>query len=209
MNLNWMDLTMNLVIPSKDKISIPVLYGILVVLLVLSSVITFNTEVDAELDSLKAVDGSFMSSETTVKGVIAFAKLLLLMNPLAVSMFGLCLSSLLFKDEEPRYADMLSIVLRGEIVAAVGMVLIAPLIAFTHNVHVSFTLTPLMLKLGCKPSGGLFFLLSRLNLFFILEVVVVGLGLSRFYNCSTRKGLFVAVMSVGFFTILLVLIRLL
>lgn len=207
--VNWLDLTLNLVKPNKDHANIPVLYAIQAMFLVLSSVITFNTEVHAELESFQAVDGSYMNSAANVKGVVAVAKLLLFINPLAVSLLGLGLSYLVFKGTKPRYTDVLSIVLRGEIVCVVGMILIAPLIVITNNVNVSFSLAPLVLMLGYKPSSDLFYLLSRLNLFFILEVMVVGSGLSRLCCCSTKDGLLIAMLSVGSFSILLMLIRLL
>lgn len=205
--MNWTALSHSLAKPTIGFANIRVLYAILAVILLLTSVITFNTEVDAELESFRAVDGFHWNSPSTVKGVVATTKVLMLISPLAIALFGLCLSQLVSKASKPRYTDVLSIVLRGEIVWAVGMALIAPLIVITNNVNVSISLAPLVLMLGYSPSSDLFFLLSRLNLFFILEVVVVGLGLSRLCNCSSRDGVFIAMLSVGSLSILLLLIR--
>jgi len=193
---------------ARRHATIPVLWALLGTLLVLSSVMTFSTEVNHELNGFRSAD-QFYQDGATVRAVVAFSKLLLLVNPLLVTVFALGLSRLMYKNRQPQFTEVLSIVLRGEIVYAVGLILAAPLILATNNVNVSFSLAPLVVQLGYSTSSDLFFLLSRANLFFILEVVVVGPGLSRLCCCSPKDGILIALLSVGSFSILLMLMRVL
>lgn len=95
--MNWTALSHSLAMPTIGFANIRVLYAILAVILLLTSVITFNTEVDAELESFRAVDGFHWNSPSTVKGVVATTKVLMLISPLAIALFGLCLSQLVSK----------------------------------------------------------------------------------------------------------------
>ncbi len=73
---------------------------------------------------------------------------------------------------------MTSLLVCSEVIFAVGWLLTAPLILITGDIHASWSLAVVAVGLGYDHGSFLFFALSRLTLFFIVQAVFIGEGLA-------------------------------
>ena len=93
---------------------------------------------------------------------------------------------------------MLSVILYGEMIYAIGNLLVVPLVLAKDSLAVGLNLGVLVAERGLQ--DPLFMLLSKVDLFFIWELIVVGIGLSVIYRLPRNKGLTLSVLSIGLLT---------
>jgi hypothetical protein len=101
-----------------------------------------------------------------------------------------------------RYKQLLSIMIYGDIIWAVGDLLKLPLIWAKHSLAVGYSLGALVADRG--PMSPLFIALDRVGVFYIWEIVVVAIGVSAVYGFSKGKGYTVAIISMVIPTLLII-----
>ncbi len=191
---------------TRDCIAAP--YILLVLLHLTAAALTISLELSVETDAIHAEFGGFAPSRLFVGTVILVAKSMLMINPLVVSFIALLLLRLNISTK-PHYRDILSVVLKGEVLFAVGVLLTAPLILITQDVHSSLSLGPVVRQLGYPTSGALYFLATTLSVFFVLEIVVVARGLRSILSIGAKDALAVSILSVGGVSIIILGIKVL
>ena len=101
------------------------------------------------------------------------------------------------------FRQLLSVMVYGEIVYMFGQLVHLPMILLKKTMMVS--LSPAALVPHAEPSSLLWAGLSKLGLFNIWELIVIGIGLSVVFGFSRNKGYILAVLSMGLLSILQVI----
>ncbi len=101
-----------------------------------------------------------------------------------------------------KFRQLVSVVLYGEIVAVVGMFLTLPLIYAKDSILVGLSLGALV---SPDPKSIPFVILSKISIWFVWEIIVVGLGFSAVYGFSRNKGMVLSVLTIGILTLVNVL----
>lgn len=94
-----------------------------------------------------------------------------------------------------RFKQLLSVVLYGEIIYAVGQLVHMALMLAKGSMEVSLSLGILVIDQGMQSTP--FVALSKFSLFFIWEIIVAGIGFSIIYGFPRNKGILLAVLSLG------------
>ena len=175
---------------------------------VVSYLLIGNIEIAFEQNHLFR-EGTIQNSPQSIgllKIILLTGKLgVVIINPLIIAGFGLVWLRL--SHIELPFRNLLSLMLYGEAIFYLGILLSAVITYFTGQLN-PFSLEPLTLTQGYQPSSLMFFLASKANLFFILEIVIVGIGFSRFTDCTLKTGLKLSILSVGLLTIITLFIKL-
>jgi hypothetical protein len=100
------------------------------------------------------------------------------------------------------YKHLLSIMLYGDILWAVGNLLKVPLIWAKNSLAVGFSLATLVADRGA--ASPLFIALDRVGVFYVWEVVVVAIGIAAVYGFSKSKAYTVAIISLVIPTLLII-----
>lgn len=99
-----------------------------------------------------------------------------------------------------RFKQVLSVFLYGEILFAVGALVHVPLIMAKDSMAVS--LSPAIFVADQGVNSFTYQILSKLSLFHIWEIVVVGIGLAAVYGFARNKGYWISVLSLGILSVL-------
>ncbi|NOY89371.1 MAG: YIP1 family protein [FCB group bacterium] len=99
-----------------------------------------------------------------------------------------------------KFKKLLSVMIYGEIIYALGWMVTMPFMLLKHSALVSFSLAPLVAGQG--PESMIYMILSKINLFLIWEIIAVGIGLSIIYGVSRNKGYLLSFLSVGMLSVL-------
>ena len=108
-----------------------------------------------------------------------------------------------FMGGKSSYKQLLSVVLYGSVVFTVGGLIMIPMMLAKGSLFVS--IGPAALISEPSMTDPLYMLLTKFSLFYIWEIVVVGIGLSIMYGFSRNKGYVMAVCSLGLISLLHVL----
>jgi hypothetical protein len=135
--------------------------------------------------------------------VLVGAMLAFLLAPLLAGALAFLVGNF-FMGHKARFKQLLSVVLYGEIIYAAGALLLAPLMLAKGSVLVSLSLGVLAASQG--PTSVLYLALSKIDLFIIWEIIVVGIGIATVYGIPRNKGYVISVLSVGMLSILHVLV---
>ena len=100
--------------------------------------------------------------------------------------------------------EILSITLYGGVLFGICQLFLIPLIIAKGSMAVTLSLGALVVDQGIQSLT--FVALSKIGLFYIWEIIVVGIGLSIFYGESRNKGYVLSVLSVGMLSIMHILI---
>ncbi|MDH4156366.1 MAG: YIP1 family protein [candidate division Zixibacteria bacterium] len=98
------------------------------------------------------------------------------------------------------FRQVLSVMLCGGLIYGLGKLLIAPLILARQSAYVSLSLGVLAPQKAM--SDVLYVALSRIDLFIIWEIIVIGIGLSILHGFSRNKGYVLSVLSMGLLPVL-------
>jgi hypothetical protein len=90
--------------------------------------------------------------------------------------------------------------LYGELIYAVGNLIVLPLVLAKDSLAVGLNLGILVADRGLQ--DPLFAALSKVDLFVIWEIIVIGIGLAIIYGFPRNKGYKLSVLSMGLLTIL-------
>ena len=141
---------------------------------------------------------TFMYWQTLIGGVLS-----MLILPLISSGLALFFGNFVFGGITT-YKKILSVTLYGGILYGVGSLLHVPLIMIKKSVMVTFSPAVLVADQGMQSFW--YTALSKISVFHIWEVIVVGIGLSIIYGISRNKGYLLSVLSVGMMAIIHVII---
>jgi len=101
------------------------------------------------------------------------------------------------------FKQLLSVMLYGEIVFMLGGLVTLPLILAKDSLQVSFSLA--MFAADQPIDSVVYVALSKIGLFYIWEIIVIGIGLSKLFQVSSNKGYLMSVLSMGMLPIVHVL----
>ena len=126
-------------------------------------------------------------------------------EPLVEAVLALLIGNFILAGKA-RFKQTLSVMLYGTFLFHVGSVVVLPLMFAKGTPFVSLSLA-MLLATPTNPQqlGVLWVTLSKIDLFIIWQIVVVGIGLSKVYGFSRNKGYLTAVLSVGFVSVLNIL----
>ncbi|MDD3730966.1 MAG: YIP1 family protein [candidate division Zixibacteria bacterium] len=141
---------------------------------------------------------NFMRISTFVAGVI-FSMLIPPVAALLAVFFGNFIMA-----GKARYKQVLSVMLYGQFLFDAGGILTALFIYMKGQMMAPFSLGFLAIDKGFQSLP--FVALSKIDLFNIWEIIVVGIGLAAVYGFVRNKGYWLSVLSVGMLSVLHVLL---
>ncbi|MGH8015416.1 MAG: hypothetical protein ACREBV_04440, partial [Candidatus Zixiibacteriota bacterium] len=98
---------------------------------------------------------------------------------------------------------ILSVMVFGESIYGLGALIVAPMMVAKNSIRVSFSLAAFFKDLSVQ--NPLYLLLSKFGVFYIWEIIVIGIGLSIIYGFSRNKGYLLAVLSMGMISVVHIL----
>jgi hypothetical protein len=125
---------------------------------------------------------------------IVFGTLAMLLVPLIEAAVVMFWGNFVFAGQA-NFKQLLSVLLYGDILFAIGQLVHVPLIVAKDSMTV--TLSPAILVADQGVTSFAFQALSKLSLFHIWEIVVVGIGVAVVYDFARNKGYVISVLSLG------------
>ncbi|MDH3891539.1 MAG: YIP1 family protein [candidate division Zixibacteria bacterium] len=130
---------------------------------------------------------------------VASMLFLFMMAPLVGAALAMFWGNIVFAGKAS-FKSLLSVMLYGELIFAFGSLVVLPLILAKDSLTVGFNLGVLVVDRGLQ--DALYITLSKIDLFIIWEIVVIGVGLSVINRIPRNKGLLLSVLSMGLLTII-------
>lgn len=141
---------------------------------------------------------SFMAITTPVFGTLA-----LLLSPLLVAALAYFWGSFVFGGQAT-FKQLLSVSLYGELLYFFGnMILLMPMVLAKQSLAVSFSPAVLVAHLGIESPA--YIALSKISVFHIWEIIVLGIGFATCLNVTRNKGYVIALLSAGLVALIHVL----
>ncbi|MEA3296302.1 MAG: YIP1 family protein [candidate division Zixibacteria bacterium] len=131
--------------------------------------------------------------------IVVFGSISLCLSPLLATLFALFWGNFVYAGKAS-FKALLSVMVYSEIIYAVGIVILIPLMLAKESILVSLSLGVLAANAG--PESLLYLALSKIDVFNIWEIIVVGIGLSTIYGLPRNKGYWLSVLSMGMISIL-------
>lgn len=136
----------------------------------------------------------FMRISTFAGGVIVS-----MLIPLIAALLAIFFGNFVMAGKA-RFKQVLSVMLYGQFLFEIGGILAALFIYTKEQMMAPFSLGFLAIGKGFQSVE--FVALSKIDLFNIWEIIVVGIGLAAIYGFNRNKGLILSVLSVGMLSIL-------
>lgn len=137
---------------------------------------------------------SIMKISTLVAGTIAMS-----LYPLVVAALALFFGNFVMAGKGS-FKKLLSVALYGGIVYVLGSMILIPMMLAKNSMMVSFSLAVFATDLGMESIT--YIALSKISIFQIWEIIVVGIGFATIYDFPRNKGYILAVLSVGLLSVL-------
>ena len=185
---------------NNPKVLVP--YLALAVLLIIFFVMTGDLLVNFSMKAMqeRAASGTPMPSRgmmwgsTVIGGTIA-----MLIAPLLIALLAMLFGNFIMGGAA-RFKQLLSFVLYGEIIYGLGMVVNGILMVLKNSMFVSLSAGVLMSN--PNPQSWVYALLTKISIFYIWELIALGIGLSVLYGFSRNKGFVLSVLSVGLLSLI-------
>ena len=191
----------------KDNPKILVPYVFFIILTFISLYLLKDLIVDMQTSSPQFAANMEKSGQSVTPEIISMMKITtLVFGTLAMSLYPLLVAALaLFFGNfvmagNGSFKKLLSVALYGGIVYALGSMILIPMMLAKNSMMVSFSLAVFATDYGME--SILYTALSKISIFQIWEIIVVGIGLSTIYNFPRNKGYVLAVLSVGLLSVL-------
>ncbi|MEE8578087.1 MAG: YIP1 family protein, partial [candidate division Zixibacteria bacterium] len=123
----------------------------------------------------------------------------LLLAPLCAAALALLVGNF-FMGLKAGFKQVLSVMLYANIIYGLGMLVLAPMMVAKGSMVISLSAAVLVASEGID--SIIYVALSKIDLFNIWEIIVVGIGLAAVYNIPRNKGYVLSVLSVGMLSIL-------
>ncbi len=130
---------------------------------------------------------------------VGVGTLAMLLGPLLAALLGLFWGNFVFAGKA-RFKQLLSVMLYGEVIYAVGAVANLALILPRENLMANLSLGVLAASQGAD--SVLYAILSKFSIFLIWEIVAIGSGLSALYNVKRGHGYRLSLLSVGLLSLI-------
>lgn len=130
---------------------------------------------------------------------LVFGSIAMLLVPLLAAALALFFGNFVMAGKTT-FRKLLSAMLYGEIVYAVGSWVVVPMVLAKQSLLVGLSLGFLAASQGLQ--SATYLALSKISVFGIWEIVAVGIGLSIMYGFSRNKGYLLAVLSMGLLSVL-------
>ena len=114
--------------------------------------------------------------------------------PLVAALLALFWGNFVFAGKAS-FKQLLSVMAYGSIVSALGMLVVLPMALAKGDLAVGLSLGPLAASQGIESLA--FVALSKIDVFIIWEIIVVGIGLAAVYGLPRNKGYRLSVLSTG------------
>jgi len=137
---------------------------------------------------------------TIIIGPLAF-----MLAPLIAAALALFFGNVVMEGRA-KFKQLLSVMIYGEIINALGALILAPLMLAKGSMKVSISLAAILQD--SQVQDPLYIALSKFGAFYIWEIMVIGIGLSIIYGFSRNKGYTLAVLSMGLISITHALVEL-
>ena len=137
---------------------------------------------------------------TIIIGPLAF-----MLAPLTAAALALFFGNVVMEGRA-KFKQLLSVMIYGEIINALGGIILAPLMLAKGSMKVSISLAAILQD--SQVQDPLYIALSKFGAFYIWEIIVIGIGLSIIYGFSRNKGYTLAVLSMGLISITHALVEL-
>lgn len=134
--------------------------------------------------------------------IIAGGTIVMLLAPLLAAGLAILVGNF-FMGLKARFKQILSVVLYSELIYAIGGLVVVPMVLAKKSLATSLSLGVLVASQGADSLA--YTALSKIDLFLIWEIIVVGIGLAAVYNIPRNKGYVISVLSVGMLSVLHVL----
>jgi hypothetical protein len=128
--------------------------------------------------------------------------LAMMVAPLLAALLGLFWGNFVFAGKAT-YSQLLSIMLFGEVIYAVGAVINLGLALIRGSLGASLSLGVFAAGQGLDSLA--FVALSKIAVFLIWEIIAIGIGMSILYKTKASRGYVLAILSMGMLSILQVL----
>lgn len=132
-----------------------------------------------------------------------FGSTALALGPLIIGALALFWGNFVFAGKS-NFKTILSVVLFGEFLFILASWVHIPLIIAKDSMAVSLSLAALLPEANLE--SPLYVLLSKISVFHIWEIFVLGIGFSIIFDFSRNKGMWVSVLSMGLLSMLHVLV---
>ncbi len=191
-------------IKNDPKILVP---WIVFFLLIFSSIYLISdliAEMQMEIMKEKAADQGLgtanLPTAAQIKwSTIIIGPLVLMLAPLIAAALALFFGNVVMEGRAT-YKQLLSVMVYGEIISALGGLIMAPLMIAKGSLNVTISLAALLQDVQVQ--DPIFVALSKFGAFYIWEIIVIGIGLSIIYGFSRNKGYTLAVLSMGLISIM-------
>ncbi len=137
---------------------------------------------------------SMMTMSTLIFGTLAMS-----LYPLLVAALALFFGNFVFAGKGS-FKKLLSVSLYGGILYMIGSMIIIPMALAKGSLMVSFSLAVLVTDLRLESVA--YTALSKISVFHIWEIIVVGIGFGVIYEFPRNKGITLAVLSVGMLSVI-------
>lgn len=124
----------------------------------------------------------------------------MILGPLVAALFAMIVGNFFMGLKKARFKQLWSVMAYGNVIYAVGALVMMPLMLAKDSLMISLSLGVLVANQG--PESLIYLALSKIGVFVIWEIIVVGIGLAAVYDIPRNKGYVLSVLSVGMISIL-------
>ncbi len=185
------------------KVLVPyIVYGLLLVVFFVAAVdVIYDMQMSSPQmqERLQGQPPPPQVEQMTRYGILIAGPLALLLVPLIAALLALFWGNVVYSGNA-RFKQILSVMVYGELIFGLGTLLVLPMVLIKKSMLVSVSLGILAASRG--PESLLYLALSKVDLFLIWEIIVVGIGLSVVYGFARNKGYVLSVLSMGMLSIL-------
>lgn len=188
---------------NNPKIIIPyillLILSFIMMYLVLDVMLKIAMESDQLRDRLQGQPVPPQLEKIISINVLAGGVLAIILTPLLAAALAIFFGNFVMAGKA-RFKQILSVMIYGELLYIVGGLISAVLIAVQGKFMSPFSLGVLAINQGIDSIA--FIALSKIDLFNIWEIIVVGIGLAAVYGFNRKKGYVLSVLSMGILSIL-------
>ena len=197
-------------IKNEPKILVPWIFFFLLIFsfiyLVSDLIVAMQMEVMREKIADQGLSAANLPSEAQIKwSTIILGPLAFMLAPLIAAALALFFGNVVMEGRA-KFKQLLSVMIYGEIINALGAIILAPLMLAKGSMKVSISLAAILQD--SQVQDPLYIALSKIGAFYIWEIIVIGIGLSIIYGFSRNKGYTLAVLSMGLISITHALVEL-
>jgi hypothetical protein len=175
-------------------------YTIFGILIIISACLIVDTETASVISEItkQGIDPNSAPPEWFTKRGLLMGRMVNIITPFITT--GIASFFLMARKLDHKWEQLLSVVMYGEFLYAVGLLLTSFLVLATGNIYSGFSLGPLAIKNGYEPTtSALFALASKIDVFLIWNIVIVAIGLEKILGL--RKKRTISLFSLRLFSI--------